>query len=85
MNIVENVIRPIGLWVLLVGLSGACQPAAWCAAEHPNVLLILTDDQGYGDLGSHGNDVLRTPHLDRLAQESVELTQFVVAPLCSPT
>lgn len=46
---------------------------------------MVTDDQGYGDLRSHGNKVLRTPNLDRLAEEGVELTQFVVMPLCSPT
>lgn len=51
----------------------------------PNVVLILTDDQGYGDLGCHGNPNLKTPHLDRLASESVELTQFYVCPNCSPT
>jgi len=51
----------------------------------PNVVLILTDDQGYGDLGCHGNPDLKTPHLDRLAGQSVELTQFYVCPNCSPT
>jgi arylsulfatase A-like enzyme len=51
----------------------------------PNILLIITDDQGYGDLGSAGNPVLQTPHLDRLARQSVRLTQFYVSPVCSPT
>ena len=41
------------------------------AATRPNVLLIITDDQGHGDLGCHGNPILRTPHLDRLAGQSV--------------
>jgi arylsulfatase A-like enzyme len=49
------------------------------------MVLIVTDDQGYGDLGVHGNPVLRTPHLDRLARESVQLTQFHVSPVCAPT
>jgi arylsulfatase A-like enzyme len=49
------------------------------------VILVITDDQGYGDLGVHGNAVIRTPHLDRLAQESVRLTDFHVDPTCSPT
>jgi arylsulfatase A-like enzyme len=53
--------------------------------SRPNVLLIITDDQGYGDLGLHGNDKIRTPHLDRLGRESVQLTQFLVNPVCSPT
>jgi arylsulfatase A-like enzyme len=51
----------------------------------PNVILILTDDQGYGDLGCHGNPVLRTPNLDQLHAESVRFTNFHVAPTCSPT
>ena len=49
------------------------------------MLLIITDDQGWGDFGFHGNPHLKTPHLDRLAAESVELTQFYVCPVCSPT
>ncbi|MBN2215876.1 MAG: arylsulfatase [Pirellulales bacterium] len=48
-------------------------------------MLILTDDQGYGDLSCHGNPVLRTPHLDQLHGESVRFTDFHVAPMCTPT
>ncbi len=55
------------------------------AKAPPNVLIVLTDDQGYGDLSCHGNPVLRTPHLDRLCAESVRFTQFHVAPMCTPT
>ena len=51
----------------------------------PNVVLILTDDQGYGDLSCHGNPVLKTPEMDRLHAESVRLTDFHVAPMCTPT
>ena len=51
----------------------------------PNIILLITDDQGYGDLGVHGNPVLRTPNLDRLAGESVRLDDYHVAPTCSPT
>ena len=54
-------------------------------AERPNVILILTDDQGYGDVSFHGNPVLKTPNVDRLANESVRFTDFHVAPMCSPT
>jgi arylsulfatase A-like enzyme len=53
--------------------------------RQPNVILILTDDQGYGDLGCHGNDRLRTPSLDRLYRESVRFTNFYTCALCSPT
>src|SRR5262245_10062555 len=54
-------------------------------AKRPNVVLIITDDQGYGDLGVHGNAKIRTPNLDRLAQQSVRLTHFYACPVCSPT
>ncbi|MEN8126199.1 MAG: arylsulfatase [Planctomycetota bacterium] len=51
----------------------------------PNVILVMTDDQGYGDLSCHGNPVLKTPNLDRLYSESIRFTDFHVAPFCSPT
>ncbi|MFT3784935.1 MAG: arylsulfatase [Tepidisphaeraceae bacterium] len=54
-------------------------------AAKPNVVLIVTDDQGYGELGVTGNPVVRTPNIDRLAKSSVSLTQFYVMPVCSPT
>ena len=49
------------------------------------MIVIITDDQGYGDLGVHGNPKIRTPNLDRLARQSVQLKQFYVCPVCSPT
>tara|TARA_B100001027_G_scaffold29007_1_gene17163 strand:+ start:3140 stop:4891 length:1752 start_codon:yes stop_codon:yes gene_type:complete len=51
----------------------------------PNVILIMTDDQGYGDLGCHGNPILKTPNLDRLYAESIRFTDFHVNPFCTPT
>ena len=51
----------------------------------PNVILIMTDDQGYGDLSCHGNPILKTPHLDRLHAESIRMTDFHVSPFCTPT
>ena len=51
----------------------------------PNVLLIISDDQGYGDFGFTGNDLVQTPNLDRLAKEGAFYPNFVVAPACSPT
>ncbi|HVX14875.1 MAG TPA: arylsulfatase [Pirellulales bacterium] len=53
--------------------------------RRPNVVILLTDDQGYGDLSCHGNPVLKTPNLDRLHDESIRLTDFHVAPMCTPT
>ncbi len=54
-------------------------------AAKPNVVLVMTDDQGYGDLGCHGNPVLKTPNIDRLHAESVRLKDYHVSPTCSPT
>lgn len=53
--------------------------------RRPNVVLVMTDDQGYGDLACHGNGVIQTPNLDRLYRRSVRLTDFHVGPTCSPT
>ncbi|MBX2850286.1 MAG: arylsulfatase [Phycisphaeraceae bacterium] len=55
------------------------------ADERPNVILILTDDQGYGDIAALGNPVLRTPNMDKLHSESIRLTDYHVDPTCSPT
>jgi len=51
----------------------------------PNVVIIITDDQGYGDLGCHGNPILKTPNIDNLYNESIRLKDYHVAPTCSPT
>ena len=54
-------------------------------AGKPNIVLVITDDQGYGDLSCHGNPILRTPYLDTLHDESVRFINFHVAPMCTPT
>jgi len=51
----------------------------------PNVIIIVSDDQGYGDFSAHGNPVLKTPQLDKLRSESVRFSDFHVAPMCTPT
>ncbi len=71
---------------LLLLTSVAAQSAAdQPAPQRPNVLVIVTDDQGYGELSCHGNPVLTTPNLDRLYDESIRFTDFHVAPMCTPT
>ena len=55
------------------------------AGRKPNIIFILTDDQGYGDISAHGNPVLKTPNLDRLRAEGVRFTDFHVSPTCAPT
>lgn len=69
----------------LAGFLAALLPAAASAADRPNVLVVITDDQGFGDLGAHGNPVIRTPNLDAFAKQSVWLKNFTVSPVCSPT
>ena len=68
-----------GLWLGLAGLAAASEP-------RPNIVLILIDDLGYGDLACYGNTRHRTPHLDRLAAEGVRFTDFHSnGAVCSPT
>lgn len=55
------------------------------AADKPNVIVIMTDDQGYGDMSCHGNPILKTPNIDQLYAESVRFTDFHVSPYCTPT
>jgi arylsulfatase A len=50
----------------------------------PNVVLIITDDQGYGDVGIHGNPRIHTPNMDRIAREGVQFTRFHVSPSVRP-
>ena len=67
------------LSLLLPGIGSAAEP------RKPNVILVITDDQGYGDVGAHGNSMIKTPNLDKLHSASVRLTDFHVDPTCSPT
>ncbi len=55
------------------------------AADRPNVIVMITDDQGYGDFGATGNRVIATPNLDAMAARSVSMNTFYVSPVCSPT
>jgi arylsulfatase/arylsulfatase A len=70
----------VGALLCVAGCSGLSTPE-----DHPNVILILTDDQGYGDFGAAGNPVIRTPNLDAMASRSAQMTTFYVSPVCSPT
>jgi arylsulfatase A-like enzyme len=65
-------------------LTGAVVQAM-AAGTKPNVVIVLTDDQGYGDLSCHGNPILKTPETDRLYHQSVRFTDFHSSPMCTPT
>lgn len=70
---------------VLLALPAAAAAQAPSGLERPNVVLIITDDVGYGDFGPYGVTDIRTPNVDRLAREGVKLTDFYAAPVCTPT
>src|SRR5437899_605066 len=75
-------------WLLLaeIAVLAITQGDARAAPpQRPNVIVFLTDDNGYGDLACHGHPFLKTPHFDKLHSQSVRLTDFHVAPMCTPT
>jgi arylsulfatase A-like enzyme len=77
--------RRFGAQALLAVLACAAPAAAQAPTSHPNVVLIITDDVGYGDIGSYGAPDIKTPSIDSLARTGTRLTDFYAAPNCSPT
>lgn len=71
------------LFSLVFLFAGSCLSAI--AADRPNVVVILTDDQGWGDVSINGNKNLSTPHIDSLAEEGIRFDRFYVCAVCSPT
>lgn len=70
--------------LLLLLFQAPIISAAQGSGKKPNIIIILADDLGWGDVGYHGSTI-RTPHIDRLAREGIELNRFYVAAVCSPT
>ncbi len=70
-------------WLMILGFLLLAVPAM--SAEKPNILFVLTDDQGWWDVGMRGNKDLDTPVLDALSEESVDFSRFYAAPVCAPT
>jgi len=75
----------IGVGTLAVPGAAMTGNSAAVGQRKPNVIVIMTDDQGYGDMSCHGNPFVKTPQLNRLWRESIRLTDFHVDPTCSPT
>lgn len=71
--------------VLLMGAAALSLQAESLRGTRPNIILVMTDDQGMGDLSCLGNDVLRTPNLDRFYKIATRFTDFHVSPTCAPT
>ncbi|MGI9471409.1 MAG: sulfatase-like hydrolase/transferase, partial [Rubripirellula sp.] len=74
------------LYVVMLALAPTVSIAAADETTSPNIILLMSDDQGWGDVGFNGNDVLQTQHLDSMAAAGVRFDRFyAAAPLCSPT
>jgi arylsulfatase A-like enzyme len=71
--------------ITLLGCISSGLPTGYSAEPHPNVVILLADDAGWGDYSSSGNPYVKTPHTDSLARDGVSLTNFYVCPVCSPT
>src|SRR5215471_19461124 len=68
-----------------IALLAALRPLTAQTPAHPNIVIILADDMGYGDLGAFGNPSIRTPRLDAMAADGQKWTNFYVQPVCSPS
>jgi arylsulfatase A len=72
------------LFWILASLIG-CGSVQAGDVRSPNLVILIADDLGYGDLGCYGHPTIRTPHLDRMAAEGLKLTQYYAAPVCTPS
>jgi arylsulfatase A-like enzyme len=85
----RDAIKTIGLaaTATVAGCNSlAISPGEPNADKQPNIILVMSDDQGWGDVGYNGNPILKTPHLDRMAAECLRFDRFyAAAPVCSPT
>ncbi len=70
------------LVVLLILAASACSEES---TPRPNIVIILADDQGWGDVSYNGNSNIATPNIDRIAAQGAKLNHFYVSPVCSPT
>ena len=80
-NFINSVFIAVASTVALASIHAA-EPAF---GKQPNVILMMTDDQGYAPVGRHGHPWINTPHLNALYDKSTRFTRFLVSPTCSPT
>src|SRR6478672_807387 len=73
------------LFLFLLSTLASAAASSSRAAERPNVVVFLADDQGWGDLSVHGNTNVQTPNIDGLARDGARFEHFYVCPVCSPT
>ena len=78
-------LKSLAALVVATVASGSMAAAELKAPERPNILMIVVDDMGYGDVSAHGHPWFKTPNFDRLYQQSVRMTDFMVSPTCAPT
>ncbi|MGQ8337480.1 arylsulfatase [Sunxiuqinia sp. A32] len=86
---VKVLIYSISVWIACFLLSCTSETSQSNVdnkeVKRPNVIILMTDDQGYGELSVHGNPILQTPQLDKLHDQSIRFTDFHVEPMCTPT
>lgn len=85
MMVVGRVVMALSALLVVAPQSGVVAQSPARGGTRPNIILVLTDDVGYGDIGSYGSRDIRTPHIDRLARGGVRLTDFYASPQCTPT
>ena len=76
-----RIVAPILIIILLLGFKVSCQEKS---NDKLNFIIILTDDQGYNDLGCYGSPLIRTPVIDKMASEGIRFTNFYAQPFCGP-
>ncbi len=76
---------PLSVFVVLLAQLFCAKSLCGESNDQPNIILVMTDDQGYGPVAKHGHPWLRTPNLDELYETSTRFTRFLVSPTCSPT
>ena len=78
-------LKPRVWFCLMVTVSAVSSSSLQATRDQPNILVMLADDQGWGDVGFNGHPSIRTPHLDSLAHQGAHFERFYVQPVCSPT